>query len=323
MYGWRVLNRGELTETRLSQSQLLSILTKTEPAVWLLFFVVLHLGGKLTRLRQESALQGSKVMEEQPPDYLPLKFFVLCKWLWAISYFLFFGNLLPIHLASKAKQFAYAGVSWTVYFCASLCAVFVMGSILKRGLSPLPGLSSAAWTVFRWAASLAFLLALTAHLPIFGVASVGGWLNELSVSFLLCICMFELSILALFLMQLRRLGMFLLSRPIGLSIGLAILGLLDLAIGVTANAPPRIAIAANLAQEIGIIFVVAMWSFYILRREPKRLPHSLSPASRLSKWDDIAKRIGVAHKDAEHVPFITTVESVVDSILERHKEKAS
>ncbi len=89
------------------------------------------------------------------------------------------------------------------------------------------------------------------------------------------------------------------------------------------NAPPKIATAIGFSQEIGIIFVVSMWSFYILRPEPKRLPHSLSPASRLSKWDDIAKRIGVAQKEAEHVPFIATVEAVVDSILEKYKKEAS
>lgn len=307
----------------MSQSQLLSILTKTEPLLWLLLLVVLQLAGKLTQLRHRAALRGEKPPEEQPPDYLPVKLFILCKWLWAMAYSVLFSNLLSLHLAPKSKALAYAGISWTIYFCSAVCAVYVMGAILRRGLAPLPGLSTAAWVIFRWAAVLAFLLALTAHIPIFGIRDVENWLDEMTVSFLLCICIFELSILLLFLTQLRRLGMFLLSRPIGLAIGLAILGLLDLMIGATANAPPRIAAVANLAQEIGIVFVAAMWSFYILRREPRRLPHSLSPASRLSKWDDIAKRIGVAHKEAEHVPFITTVESVVDSILERHKERAS
>lgn len=267
-------------------------------------------------------MQGA-ASEEQPPDYRPLKLYALCKWFWATSYSILFGSFLPFQLADKTKQVTYAGISWAVYFCSSVCAVYVMGSIIKRGLAPLPGLSTAAWAIFRWAAVIAFVIALTAHLPIFGIRDFQKWMDEMSASFLLCVCMFEVSVLVLFLTQLRRLGMFLLSRPIGLAIGLAVLGLFDLLIGVTYNAPPEIARTANICQEFGIIFVVAMWSFYILRPEPKRLPHSLSPASRLSKWDDIAKRIGVAHKEAEHVPFITTVESVVDSILERHKGKAS
>ncbi len=291
--------------------------------LWLLLFVVLQLGDKLARSREKLAQQGRVSPEEQPPDYRGLKCFALCKWFSATAYSVLIAGANPFHLATRTIQLTYAGISWAIYILSALCVISVIGSILKKGLSPLPGLSTAAWAIFRWAAALAFVIALTAHLPLFGVRNLNRWLDEVSFSFLLCICMFELSILALFLTQLRRLGMFLMSRPIGLALGLAVIGLSDLAVGITVNAPPRVLLLTNLGQEVAIAFVVAMWSFYILRREPKRLKHSLSPASRLSKWDDIAKRIGVAHKETEHVPFITTVEAVVDGILERHKEKAS
>ncbi len=300
----------------MNTSQTLATLTKMEPALWLLLLVVLHLGNKLVEARQVRAAQ------ETPPSYSSFKLFALSKAFASISYALLYSQMLPIHLARKSLDEVYAGLYWTVYVVSAICVFYAMSAVLRKALSPLPGLSTAALVVFRWAAILALAIALTAHLPVFGVRDVGRWLNEMSVSFLLCICMFELSILVLFLTQLRRLGMFLLSRPIGFALGLALLGILDVALAVTFNAPPQLAIWVNIAEEFAIAFVVAMWSVYVLRPEPKRLPHTLSPASRLSKWDEIAKKIGVAQRETEHIPFITTVESVVDSILERHKGKA-
>ncbi len=307
----------------MNPQRALSTFTSLEPILWLLLLVVLHIGTKLARSRQIVSGSVNSSTEEEPPDYRAFKFFALVKWVGSLSYPVLYGGVLPLHLSGKLLNRVDASIYWSVYFVSAICIFYIMGAILRKGLAPLPGLSRAGWTIFRWVAVLTFLIALTAHIPIFGVHDVRRWMDEVSFSFMLCICMFEISLLVLLLTQLRRLGMFLMSRPIGLALGLAILGLLDLAMGVTANAGPEVAIWVGLAEECGIVFVVVMWSVYILRPEPKRLKHTLSPASRLSKWDDIARRIGVAYKETEHVPFITTVESVVDRILERHREKAS
>ena len=294
-----------------------------EPAVWLLLLVVLHVGSKLAKSRQSGAGPAKAASEEEPPDYGALKLFAWAKWFGALSFPVLYSGLVPLHLSESVLKVIDTAVYWSVYLISAVCAFYIMGAILRKGLSPLPGLSRAAWVIFRWAAVLTFLIAFTAHVPLFGMHDLREWMDEASFSFLLCICMFEITLLVLLLTQIRRLGMFLLSRPIGLALGLAILGILDLAMGVTINAGPHVILLTSLLEESGIILVVVMWSFYILRPEPKRLKHTLSPASRLSKWDDIAKRIGVAYKETEHVPFITTVEGIVDRILERHKEKAS
>ncbi len=299
------------------------MLTSLEPLLWLLLLIVLRMGCKLAESRKVGLGPGRASLEEEPPSYRALKYFALAKWFGAMSYAFLFQLLDPLRLSARVLNVTETTISWSVYFVTTVCSFYIMGAILRKGLSPLPGLSRAAWAIFRWAAVLTFIIAVTAHLPIFGVRSVNRWLDEMSISFLLCVCMFEITLLVVLLTQIRRLGMFLMSRPIGLALGLAILGLLDLAMGLTFTAPPEFALATNLAEESGIVFVVAMWSVYILRPEPKRLKHTLSPASRLSKWDDIARRIGVAYKETEHVPFITTVEGVVERILERHKEKVS
>ncbi len=56
--------------------------------------------------------------------------------------------------------------------------------------------------------------------------------------------------------------------------------------------------------------------------EPKRQPHSLSPASSLMKWNEVALKLGMGGRQAEHVPFISGVESKVDAVLERFKARA-
>ncbi len=98
------------------------------------------------------------------------------------------------------------------------------------------------------------------------------------------------------------------------------LSLADLSDAATANMSQHVQDIVATFNEITNIFVPLLWTFYILRPEPKRLPHALSPASRLMKWNEIALKLGMGGRQAETVPFISGVESTVDAILERYKE---
>ncbi len=222
-------------------------------------------------------------------------------------------------MSPQDAKLAYSLSYWCSYLLASISVFFVMAALLRRSLQPLPGLSTAALALFRWAALLALLLALTAHLPIFGVTNYKLLLNETSISFVLCICAFELSLLSLLLGNIRRLGMCLRSRPIGFAFGLVMLSIMDLSNAATINMSQHVQNIVATWSEITNVSVTLLWIFYILRPEPKRLPHGLSPASRLMKWNEIALKLGVSGKQAESVPFISGVESTVDAILERFK----
>ena len=297
------------------------VLSKTEPFLWLTVLGSAFVGEKKAHAATSPKTQSGRY-DEVPPSYGALKIFVILKFLGSLVYPAFIGGLLPGHLSQRALHTLYLTAYWAVYLLSSICVFFVMAALIRRSLQPLPGLSTAALTVFKWAAFLAFILAITAHLPVFGPRTLDLLLNEVSISFLLCICAFELSLLTLLLRQMRRLGMCLRSRPIGLALGLALLSFMDLSDAATANTPQHLQDVVAAYNEMANIFVPLFWTFYILRPEPKRLPHALSPASRLMKWNEIALKLGVSGKQAETVPFISGVESTVDAILDRFKERA-
>ena len=207
---------------------------------------------------------------------------------------------------------------WGLYLFATICVFFIIAALLRNSLRPLPGLSSAAVIVFRWASGLALAIALTAHLPVFGIRSLPVWLDEVSVSFALCVCTFEISLLTLLLTRLERLGMCLRSRPVGLAIGLTLMGFMDLVSAVTLNLPDHYLLWIGTASELVTFFSLAVWIFYIVFPEPARNPHSLSPASKLMRWNEIALKLELSGRQAEPAPFISGVESVVVGIMKKH-----
>ena len=303
-------------ETRLVDwNAITDTLNKVEPILWALVLVSIYYG----RMRQAP---GAVQRDEVPPDYRALTAFVSFRLLGATVEPFLLNGWNPCHLGHRSAAILSISYYWLVYLLASICVFFFMAALIRKSLQPLPGLATAALIVFRWAALLALAIAATAHLPVFGIVSPQLFLNEISISFLLCICAFELSLLTLLLRQMRRLGMCLRSRPIGFALGLAMLSLMDLCNVATINLAKHTQDVAAALNEITNNCVPLLWTFYILRPEPKRLPHGLSPASRLMKWNEIALKLGVSGKQAETVPFISGVESTVDAILERFKGRA-
>jgi hypothetical protein len=221
-----------------SAAHTLAVLAGLEPLGWLIVLVALYFGGERRQARLSKAGLGqhqSQGSEAPATNYRPLAVLVVLKFLTSLSYPIFQERLFPLGISVAAGHLAYRVVFWGSYFAVTVCVFFVIGSLLKNSLSPLPGLSSAAMIVFRWAAGLAFALAATAHIPVFGIHSWFLWLNEVSVSFALCVCTFEISLLVLMLSRMGKLGMCLRSRPVGLAVGLTLLGFMDLTSALTLN----------------------------------------------------------------------------------------
>jgi hypothetical protein len=299
--------------------QLLNAMASLEPFGWLVALVALYFGGerRLARL-QRGGLGATQGTEAPPTNYRPLAAFVLLKLVASLDYPIFHERLLRVGLSAATSHLVYLIVFWASYFGLTICVFFVIGSLLKNSLSPLPGLSSAAMIVFRWAALLAFALALTAHIPVFGIHDWYLWLNEVSVSFALCVCTFEVSLLVLMLSRMGKLGMCLRSRPVGLAVGLTLFGFTDLASALTLNLSAAVVTWVALASQTVLFGVLLMWVYYIVQPEPRRSAHSLAPASKLMRWNEIALKLELTGKQGEQTPFISGVQLVVDSILDKY-----
>jgi hypothetical protein len=303
-------------------TNILSIVINIEPCVWLITLSAIYFCGERRTARlQRSSLKNVRD-DELPPDYRSLGVYIVCKLLSLLAYFIFIVQVIPLGMSTYTAHAVNQTLYWILYFVSTVCIFVFMAVIIKGSLRPLPGLSSAALIVFRWASLLALAIALTAHLPVFGLSSGILWLNEASISFLLCVCTFEVTLLVMLLTQLRRLGLCLRSRPIGFALGIALLGCMDLLSAVTLNLSTHIVAWVDLLNEGVIFFTLTLWTYYIVAPEPKRLAHSLSPASGLMKWNEIALKLGMSGKQAEQAPFISGVESTVDAILEKFKSRA-
>ncbi len=303
----------------MNVSSTLTILSSLEPVWWLLVLLALYFGWR----RRIAGLQGGDrrlgIVDEAPPDYRALSVFVVCRLLTSLAYLLLLAEDKPFGLSAGSAKTLYFSVYWSLYVPETVCVFLVIRALLKKSLSPLPGLSSAALIVFRWAAFLALALALTAHIPVFGVRDLQTWVDEVSISFALCVCVFEISLLVLLIHRLERLGMCLRSRPVGLALGLSMLGIMDLLSAMTINLPVRFITWISMLNEMAILIALSLWAAYILLPEPRRNPHSLSPASKLMRWNEIAMKLELSGRQAEQTPFISGVQLVVDSILDKYK----
>jgi hypothetical protein len=304
-----------------SAAHTLAVLAGLEPLGWLIVLVALYFGGERRQARLSKAGLGqhqSQGSEAPATNYRPLAVLVVLKFLTSLSYPIFQERLFPLGISVAAGHLAYRVVFWGSYFAVTVCVFFVIGSLLKNSLSPLPGLSSAAMIVFRWAAGLAFALAATAHIPVFGIHSWFLWLNEVSVSFALCVCTFEISLLVLMLSRMGKLGMCLRSRPVGLAVGLTLLGFMDLTSALTLNLSTVVVTWVALVAQSVLICVLSVWTYYIVMPEPRRNAHSLAPASKLMRWNEIALKLELTGKQGEQTPFIAGVQLVVDTILDKY-----
>ena len=306
----------------LELTQTVNVLNICEPLAWLAVLLAVRAGSRRVSAVSSKSRSNDAQTDETPPEYGSLQLFAISKVVISLVYSVLIGHVLPISISSRTSRLGFESTFWTLYLFSTVCAFFIMAAVLRRSFQPLPGLATAALIVFRYAAVLAFGIALTAHLPTFSPHHLVAWADEVSFSFMACVCAFEVTVLVMLTAQLNRLGMFLRSRPIGIAFGLAVLGGMDLVQALTINLSPDVVQKVGLTYEAGVYLAALTWTFYILRPEPRRVPHSLSPASRLMKWNEIAMKLELAGKQAEHVPFISGVESIVDSILKRSESRA-
>jgi hypothetical protein len=302
----------------VNHSHTFAIRSVLEPLAWLVTLLLLYFGGERRSALQKRGIPLAKV-GERPPDYRALGAFAALKLLSALAQPLLLDQVFPLGLAPHTAHIVYWAVDWSLYLASTICVFFVIGALLKNSLSPLPGLSSAAMIVFRWAAVLTLVIASTAHIPVYGMHNTALWLNEVSTSFSLCVCSFELSLLVLLTMQLGRLGMCLRSRPIGLAFGLAVFSLMDIYSALTGNASAHVKAGAASTHEAVVLCVLLCWAYYVVMPEPKRNPHSLPITSRLMRWNEIAIKLEVNGRQTEQTPFIAGVQLVVDGILDKYK----
>ncbi len=297
----------------------LALLYQLRPLGWIAVLLAVYFyGGR----RWESRRRGNlpiALQDELPPDYKALGVFAALRLGCCLASPVFLDLMPSTGMSLRAMHRLSTGTDWTLNLLSFICVFFVLAAVLRNSLKPLPGLSAAAMIVFRWTALFALTLTLTAHLPIFGTHTFQAWLAEMDLSIALCVLFFEATMLILLIVRLGRLGMCLRSRSVGLAFGLTVLGTAYLLSTIASHLPDGGATWLQMTVVCLVLGVLAIWVLYIILPEPKRHSLSLSPASRLMHWNEIALKLEINGRQSEPAPFISGVQLIVDGILDKYR----
>ncbi len=297
----------------------LALLYQLRPFGWLMVLLAVYFCGERRWERQRRRNIPAAAKDELPPNYRALGVFAALRLCCCLFSPLFTNWVLPTSLSLHVAHRLYVGTYWTLNLLSFICIFFVLAAVLRNSLKSLPGLSAAAMLVFRWTAIFTLTLTLTAHLPIFGIHSFQAWLAEMDLSLALCALFFEATMLVLLVMRLGRLGMCLRSRSVGLAFGLTVLGATYLLSAIASHSPDGGAVWLQWVINLAVPGVLAMWVLYIVLPEPKRHSHSLAPASKLMRWNEIALKLELSSRPTEPAPFISGVQLIVDGILDKYR----
>ncbi len=238
-------------------------------------------------------------------------------------------SILILHYPKGASGAGYAyklffDAYWLAYLLATLAIFFSIEQIIRRVLSPLPGLSKLGVLVYRFTGALTMFIALTAHLLQMHSMSFYLWLQAVYTSFAMCMCVFEITLMSLLIATATRLGLSFRTRIFGLSLGICLLGLADLVSLASQGAGASRWAGLDAFSEPVTLIALLMWCCYFVLPEQRRGAMMLNRSSTLMRWNEIVSQLGIGPQPAvDATPsFMSDVEGVVTRIMERNRSGA-
>ena len=311
----------------MTPGSLAALLSQAQPVAWLSLLLACYFNKESIEARFEPGEPISPTNTVAPHEFRGLKPLVAFQLVTSLLSMSFIKQLLiqaleratPLGLSAHIAAITLEVATWSVYLLSIAYTLVLIASLLKVSLGALPGLATLSTTLFRWSAVVVFFLALTAHIPFQHTRLGEVWLSQLKISLALCMLAFELFLLVLLLSRLRDLGLALRNRVVGLSLGLAVLGCAQFMSALEPAMPAGVLGSEQLWTRACIFCVVAAWLLYVVLPEPPRRGLFMPMSATLMRWDEIARRLEGNYKPTESTPFISGVESIVGSILKKHK----
>jgi hypothetical protein len=273
------------------------VLTYLEPALWLCVLAA------YLRLRKQLKLTMLSA-------FLAVKLVSSAALLW-IRNTTAFNN----HSYTGADSFAY----WISYFAGCVLLFFALQEIFRYTMTSLPGLSRLGIICFRWAAAVSLVIAFASI-----VTSLPLIAQNISVSFICteiatCLCVLELCLLAFLLVCVHSLKHTFRSRVFGLCTGLGMMAATDMVV-FTLRYSGVYTVLTQFAEFATIAALLVIVTYLVLP-EPAPKHASLSVASSLLRWNDLALALGQNAETAatgQQNGFLQDVEGVVDRVLAKN-----
>ena len=179
---------------------------------------------------------------------------------------------------------------WVSYAVEAVVGFFIIFGIYNLAMAPLPGLKRLGMLMFRWAAGIAFAIAVTMALGphITAINFMQHAVSQLQqTQSVLTLCMLLFVCLAI-----RPMGLSYSSKIFGVSLGLGILATTDLIISAWLSSYKTVNSICSLASGVAICLSLAVWTGYFALPEPKRRMIILPTTSPFLRWNQISMALG-------------------------------
>ncbi len=302
----------------MNSSTHIALLLVLRPAEWLAVLVALYFNSGRRAGMLEKGGFAKESQREDAFQYRPFAMLALCGLLHDLTSILLGDHLFHMPVRAAVLLPIQVTFNWLFYAATAFYVFGVIGALVSNALEQFPDLIRPARIMVRALAALVLLIAMAAHLPLTAGSTFTAWLIDARVSCSVSLFFFETGLLVLFCANLRRLGLSLRSRSIGLAFGLMLLGASDIAWSATQQLSLSTARSGAFWSEAIAFLAVALWSFYIVTPEPARLPHTLGRETVLMTWQQLAAQLKENRGTSEKSPFIATIESRVEAVLARN-----
>jgi hypothetical protein len=180
-----------------------------------------------------------------------------------------------------SESTVYCTLFWVAYGASGVLTFFTAQQIFRDALEPLPGLRRLALVAFRWVAVVSVALSVVpAIVPLFFRA------HSLQVTVLQamrCVSVLEFCLVAFILLSAQTLGISWRSRIVGVTLGFAILAVVDTVCFLFLLRSLSQLLPWLLVREAGSAVAASVWLVYLLMKEPKRAAVRLQSSSQLQK----------------------------------------
>ena len=229
-----------------------------------------------------------------------------------------FGSLRsvssPIQATDRFEIFFWG--YWATYLLCGFFLYVTIRQVLHEVMAPLPGLARLATLIYGWLVIILIIVAISSSFMPFETRAMIGWALQRQIE--RCVGIMELSPLLFVLVIAGRVGLSIGSRPVGVAIGLGIASAVEFMASALALDIHDVLSPASVTMQIGRLLAISVWAIYFLKADAPRKDIGLSPASPLSRWNEVGLAFTATLPPVQERPvdfFLSDVEQAVDRVL--------
>jgi len=212
----------------------------------------------------------------------------------------------------------YFYTNWITYLAGCVALFFALQELFVNMMAPLPGLKRLGLAIFRWAAAVSLVLALSSVVTLASASSIQDHLAAIFTQIAIGFSVLALCLLAFLVVSVHALGLSYRNRVFGLCVGLGLLAAMDLMVNGLRFS--TIGLWPGHVAEIFTAVALVIWIGFLAFPEPvkQQAPAAISSSAML--WNDLAQELGpnAPQPATQQSGFLQNVESVVDRVLAKN-----